>query len=780
MSFQSIPDSSGDWNPPPRSYQKPPSFLPFSADNANHEEDHDEQVDEDLSNEQADDGDDEDMENENYGIDNNDNLDNEAINEDEDDRTSTSSTDLHNTRPNRWRGHPSTWLEWTEKDRDVWTALKNVRGEELAVHLYNVAGVKRGFREGLMLVAMMGEEDEQDEEKGWNPGNMWTAWPMKVDELPDDWLIPRVNDVNEPLTYRREQEQAYAGTHMEEEISATILRFAKEKFWKRGLQPQARGKVQEQVAQSIEKDVTSEGDTDVSDKDEDETDEARIPRKRKRLASPTLVPVMSADDDRSYALLRPVARRIMAKLDDTLVILHNQRVAALGDAAESSASDEDETENEAVDKPEEEEMLQSSRQTSKSPTRSPSQKRGGGRPKKVQTPREGETEQQMLKRLAREGKRKVPIFDDNDSDAEQVKRRGRGRGRRPASAGSRASSKASSKSSRSSTSSDTHKDKRMSKMGLRNWRDILGAAALAGFSPAVIERATQRCSTLFREEMTMHTLHEKPSVSGTVGMETKLYAPELIVLSSEDEEDESADEWEQIRTVSRQSSVKPPGMSSPEPDCPYPNCTKAAKPFQKRFNLERHIESIHKKRGNSTEPAGVSSSEPESGTSARPSRSATPGLLTCPYANCPRASKPFPKRSNLDRHINTVHEKRGDSTGAETPASRGSRSATPGNLHLCSYPDCFRAVEGFTKRMNLVRHIQTMHGKRVANFSEDEDSYDEMEGGVHVDGFLKPIKFQKGWRGDDTQQRYRRWKRAREGSEELDSFLEPEVKSRQP
>lgn len=62
------------------------------------------------------------------------------------------------TRPNRWRGHPSTWLTWTERDRETWTALENVRAGDLVVHLYNAVGLRRGFRgeegeEGVSLLA---------------------------------------------------------------------------------------------------------------------------------------------------------------------------------------------------------------------------------------------------------------------------------------------------------------------------------------------------------------------------------------------------------------------------------------------------------------------------------------------------------------------------------------------------------------------------------------------------------------------------------------------------
>lgn len=69
----------------------------------------------------------------------------------DDDAPSTSSLDsddLHETRPNRWRGHPSTWKDWTESDRRTWAALENVRRGDLSVHLFNAFALRRGFRVG--------------------------------------------------------------------------------------------------------------------------------------------------------------------------------------------------------------------------------------------------------------------------------------------------------------------------------------------------------------------------------------------------------------------------------------------------------------------------------------------------------------------------------------------------------------------------------------------------------------------------------------------------------
>jgi hypothetical protein len=532
---------------------------------------------------------------------------------------------------------------------------------------------------------------------------------MRADEVPGDGLLPRTADVNEPFTFRREQGRPFAGSELQEEISATILRHAKERFRKRELQQAPRAN-EEPVVQSIETgDATTEGETDASDIAEttgqdEETDEPRRTPHRRHPVSPTFTPVVSADDERSYALLRPATRRIMSRLDDTLMILHNQRMAGLGNMSESSASDEDETDAEGL--------------TERAPGARP-KSRGGGRPRKVHVPREGETEQDMLIRLARQNRKKLPTFSSGlESEEETGRGRSRstslGRGQRSLSVAPKATSRASSRSAKSrssSTSSEANREKQLARWGLRNWRNVLGAAALAGFSPTVIARATQRCSTLFGEGMTMHTLHGQSATSGKAGVETTRYVPGVSLPPSSDEDDSSEEELAQLRTISRQSSIRPVGLSSPEPE---------------------------------TEVAAA---------------------LVCPYPDCERATKPLVKRSNLKRHLRDMH-------GNQLPTdARRSRSGTPAISHFCPYSHCPRAIEGFTKRKGLSRHLREVHGKRAAAFTdEEEDSADEMDGGVHMDGFLQPIKMRKGWRGEDIQQRpFRSRKRARAGSEELDS-----------
>ena len=67
---------------------------------------------------------------------------------------------------------------------------------------------------------------------------------------------------------------------------------------------------------------------------------------------------------------------------------------------------------------------------------------------------------------------------------------------------------------------------------------------------------------------------------------------------------------------------------------------------------------------------------------------------------------------------------------------------------LCPHPDCDRhqaSTKGFKDRYHLNRHLQLVHDAEkgykveVNEAEDDEDEEEEMFGGVHVDGFLKPV-----------------------------------------
>lgn len=55
---------------------------------------------------------------------------------------SIASDELHETRPNRWNGPPSTWLTFTAQERKAYQALEGLRRRDLSAHLYNAHALK--------------------------------------------------------------------------------------------------------------------------------------------------------------------------------------------------------------------------------------------------------------------------------------------------------------------------------------------------------------------------------------------------------------------------------------------------------------------------------------------------------------------------------------------------------------------------------------------------------------------------------------------------------------
>ncbi|VBB71481.1 Putative protein of unknown function [Podospora comata] len=575
---------------------------------------------------------------------------------------SLSSDELNERRPNRWKGNPSTWRTWTNNERKTWESIENVRKGNLSAHLYNAFALKKGVRKGPEETFSCVEEGKDN--RGWNVGRGWTAWPLGVEEVPGDGLLDlEAEDGNQEFTFRRKEEEGdrWPGRNLEKVVSATVLRLAKERFYRRVKEWEGKGKGngedeeegQEKgdVMQSIEQGDDDEGgvgdeedevsgmetgyDTAAGETDATGAGFTKGGRKRRMSsiakAEQTFTPVMSADDERNYALVRPAARRIMEQLDKTLTVMHYARAAAVsgmygGDSDEDEDSEEDE---------------------------------------------DGESRKNLM---------------DVDGKPVLSKPRGRSRGRSRSRAGSsprKLRFRSSSRSS-SSDSSGSNVSTKISRIGLLNWRDVLGAAALAGFSPEVIARATQRCSNIFNEEMVMHTLPEQAVTSGKPAIQTVRYRPNLTEPQSALSEENDSEDNKQLLAhhlmINRQSTV----------------------------------------------------------------------ALTAEPADSPAPTK-----------------------RASTPAarSRTSKSATPGGgaggAHLCPFNDCPRAVEGFNRNTNLQRHIKLVHkveaSAAVRTTEEEEDSEDQLVGGVHTDGFLQPIKMRKGWRGDDAGKRQKRGAKPRSG-----------------
>ncbi|KAF2972373.1 hypothetical protein GQX73_g1140 [Xylaria multiplex] len=640
-------------------------------------------------------------------------------------------------RPNRWTGPLSTWQQLNSAEIDTLSALNEIRNQDLSIHLFNAFALKnrhnrREARDVLEPVpnqvvhlhrhdinTATGQLVKEDK---WVPPNAWTAWPLCADAVPRPEFMKRVDIDDEHFTFRMKTSYM-PETELEEIISATMLRFAKERFQARqeaaqrnedairsGLasdeedssmelgsgpsrsRSKSRGKSGSK-SRSVEYESTSEGEAmDIDDLPVEESAPS-VP-----LQNASLKTVVATDDELSYALLRPSAQAILAKLDTILSVLHNAQESKINCPSESEASDapsRSQSRSRSRSQGPSKMYSQSpsarrrqlliSRASSTAKEPSPPETSVGvkkrGRPKRVYPRLDGETEREYAVRIARLRKKPIPFFPGDDpvpiSDSTPVpssaaeytdtNAKHNPKGRRTRVPRRRGSEALSDITSTSETRRELSQRPRLARVRLRDWRDILGAAALAGFPAQALDRAARRCADLFGQSFTLHTLQEglpdRKQLDKSVRYDLGMTIP-LLLEDSEDSDDEAPSQRLRV------ASIAPSEGEGQSRGCG---------------------------RGRSSSTAPQSRSQ--------------------------------------------------------------SRSASAGGAFFCMFDPCPRTVKPFDRRQNLMRHLRLIHNYDGDELSIDVDSQDEMHGAVHVDGFLKTIKVRAGWRGEDAAKEKRRPRR---------------------
>jgi hypothetical protein len=520
----------------------------------------------------------------------------------------SSSSSSEEARSNRWKGNSSTWARLTQEDRDVATSLDRLRNEDLSVHLYNAHALKRSAREyeqGKLKSEEEGKSGIPEGDKTYIPPKRWTAWPLPPEQVPRAGETVGEDDPDDQYTYKRvERNGEGSSRELEEVLTGVVVRFAKERWLRRG----------EAREEDMDVDVDA-GDSDESlDRalkagTEDTTEVLRgveassgqiLDSDKNKGSGPSpsnsiSKPVVSADDERSRELLRPSIRHTLSKLDEVLMALHHARKTCHR-YSNSDGNTDDETQAEAESVVEDEDTLTPAKRPKGRPRKFanlPDRSRARdlppnddellrpkttnrGRPKKVYPRLEGETEQEYLVRVARLRKKPLPSFapplEPSPSPSPPARKR---------------------KSPMKRSTSEEIQVSRQKKLGLRDWSEVIGSAALVGFSPDVIARATQRCANLFGEGMVLRSMVEMPfSEKDDAVFETR-YEPQLIPdLSSEDAIESSSSSSESEVDVKNQS-LKRPMSKSQNVFCPIVECPRKIRGFRDMSGLKRHLMKGH-------------------------------------------------------------------------------------------------------------------------------------------------------------------------------------------
>ena len=376
-------------------------------------------------------------------------------------------------------GPNPTWRHRTAADREIWESLKKLQSQDLSVHLYNTHALRihaRAQREGVPIPANKkgkGKGKAPLKQDAWEPPKLWAAWPMPADEVPREveriGLEPRPDEA--PRNSRRD---------LEEIMLAMTTRLARERFEARewesvdaddeGAPVSSPGSEAGSSASAAASDSPAEN-TGVSKGPQIKREasvETSYPTSTAKNASAPLRPVPLADDDTAAALLLPSVRRVMSQnLDRLFYTLHRTRVSYATD--DGPASDESDRFSRASSVASSRPNVRSRRTTSALPSAASPQKR-----KRTKTSLSNES---------------VPDADDDDLEA-------------TASATSAMTGSISTSSvKRKAPSRSQQGSNRRAKLGLRDWSDVLGLAAMQGWDADVIERTRQRCAALFGENM---------------------------------------------------------------------------------------------------------------------------------------------------------------------------------------------------------------------------------------------------------------------------------------
>lgn len=512
------------------------------------------------------------------------------------------------TRPNRFFGPAATWKAWTRTERDLTVSLDRTRAADLSLHLCGafalrlecnlVASLGGNGRRGrppkrnakwkgkgkARAVGIDGEgnldesrdDDLEDKDKDqslehqtatYSLPRIWTSWPMPVQQIPRDELLPRLGGDDYGESYRARPDLRPSAA-LEDCLIAAATRLARERWegrrWSESEkvddgspeqealgremvdiqgrsndeddnEDQDNGSAQEQVEHQIEDENNEEepdyqiftsqpyfspppssspplrhsaspSETDASShiKREGDISPSTSPSPSPSISSSSDQshrPVPLADDEQARALFLPSARHILSKLDDLLLALHKSRAAYAG---------------KPVGKPRGR-TLSRSQSVSANVSRTRELERGR---------RKSRGRESSGHRRDASSRNNDADVDGEDDEAEDSTYHD---SESPANSPTRAQHHDSSAEPDLSMPSTPplntlpqqtgQKRKRTRTLGvekpklqLRDWSDVVGMAALAGWDPAVVERASERCARLFGENMLFRTFAEGDDV----------------------------------------------------------------------------------------------------------------------------------------------------------------------------------------------------------------------------------------------------------------------------
>lgn len=455
---------------------------------------------------------------------------------------SEESDDELPARPNRFKGRSEAWKGYTAADRQIAASLEQTQNQDLAAHLYNAHALKRRVRRPVQELAELkawqnrdlwlkkGKELEYSDASGAKQTELvsakdWTAWPLPLARTPaahaqpapfskgdNDWRIGG-NVIQDP------------GEDMREELLATFLRLAKERWntresvdmadHERARNSQSRSRSRSKSARTSRSvsiaDIKMKSDGDSGTEDSgtaDEEDHKFAHTEGRKFGRPPrpetdLTPTLLADDQKALAILQSTINSMLGNLDTLALAMGRNRSNHFGGAADSDMSSYSEYTSGGESSEGESRAASRPRQSRKSSTRPPS------RATSAQS-----WPATMKARILAQNKAGSDSDSSSGHSVDFMAKPKAPRSRRPSRAKSAVSSRG---------SSNGRGDGRA---GLMDWSEVLARAAAQGWSTGAVSRTAQRCAALFGESMSFVPLEERLATKPTA--EPVLYTPTTV------------------------------------------------------------------------------------------------------------------------------------------------------------------------------------------------------------------------------------------------------------
>ncbi len=252
-------------------------------------------------------------------------------------------------RPNKYHGDPDLWMQWNAEEIALCDSFLAQRDSDLSLHLHRAHVLKKRLldperaknapswasKQSWLHSTPDGTDKKRSRSSTVYPPKRWTAWPLPADRVPREGEKVGVDEdeADEYWTFKREEEFRPSRV-LEELLVGEVLKKAKERFEGRKWETPVKQEFEEppldhEVGEN-DRPIKQESYHDERGQytKQEETDKEQSGMKSSK-HSDDQKPVVMADDEEAVTLLRPSVRHILSTFNNLLTALHQSREAYL-------------------------------------------------------------------------------------------------------------------------------------------------------------------------------------------------------------------------------------------------------------------------------------------------------------------------------------------------------------------------------------------------------------------------------------------------------------------